>query len=251
MKMKNTITRWSLAAAVALALPAHAAFKCVDDKGRTHIGDTPPEPCGNVVMYEVTRSGQVLRTIQPTLTEEQVKARLAEEEKRKEADRAAGEQKRKDLALLATYSSEAEFDVALDRNTEPIKGRIKSAHERVAAIDKRSKELDEELEFYKAGKSGKSAKKVEAPPMLVEEQARLKHEKVTLQKNVVGFEKEMADLKAKFEVDKRRWIALKQGGGAATVDPKPGEPKAVEAKADAKKTVEAKPDAKAPAKKAN
>jgi hypothetical protein len=237
--MKNSIRGWSLAAAVALAFPAHAAFKCVDEKGRTHIGDTPPEPCANVVMYEVTRSGQVLKTIQPSLTEEQVKARAAEEERRKEADKAAGEQKRKDLALLATYSSEAEFDVVRDRNIEPLNGRIRSAQERLVAIDKRNKELDEELEFYKAGKSGKSGKKAEAPPMMVEEQARLRNEKAQLARNVVGYEQEIAELKAKFDVDKRRWLALKQGGGATGVEARASEAKAeakpVEVKGDAKK----------------
>jgi Domain of unknown function (DUF4124) len=232
--MKNTVKTLTLAAAVALALPAHAAFKCVDEKGRTHIGDTPPDPCANVVMYEVTRSGQVLRTIQPTLTEEQAKARIAEDERRKEAEKAANEQKRKDLALLATFSSETEFDVVRDRNIEPINGRIKSAQERMAAIDKRNKELEDELEFYKAGKSSKSsAKKTEAPPMMVEEQARLRHEKQTLAKNVVLYEKEIVEMRAKFDVDKRRWIALKGGAGAAA-EAKPAEPKAVEVKADAK-----------------
>jgi hypothetical protein len=244
--MNNRMKTLCLAVSAVMALPAQAAFKCVDEKGRTHIGDTPPEQCAKVVMYEVTRTGTVLRTIQPTLTEEQVKARIAEDEKRKEGEKVAAEQKRKDLALLATYSSEAEVDVARDRNVEPIQGRIKLAKERITAIDKRNKELDEELEFYKAGKSSKAgAKKVEAPPMMVEEQARLKHEKQTVTKSIAGYEKEITDLTSKYAVDKKRWLALKTGGGAAAVDPKPGEPKPVEAKA------EAKAEPKAPAKKTN
>jgi len=251
--MNNRMKTLCLAVSALLAVPAQAAFKCVDEKGRTHIGDTPPEQCAKVVMYEVTRTGQVLRTIQPSLTEDQVKARIAEEEKRKEAEKIGAEQKRKDLALLATYSSEAEVDVARDRNVEPIQGRIKLAKERITAIDKRSKELDEELEFYKAGKSAKAGgKKVEAPPMMVEEQARLKQEKQAVTKSIAGFEKEVAEMTRKYEVDKKRWLALKTGGGAAAVDPKPGEPKPaekVEAKAEVK--AEAKPEGKAPAKKTN
>jgi hypothetical protein len=227
--MKNHAHTMALAASLLLALPAHAAFKCTDKEGRTHIGDTPPEQCGNVVMYEVSRSGQVLRTIQPSLTEEQVKARIAEDERRKESEKVAAEQKRKDLALLATFSSENEFDVVRDRNIEPIKGRISSAKERMTAIDKRNKELDDELEFYKAGKSAKSSsKKVEAPPMLVDEQKRLTHEKQVLAKNIVGYEKEIVELNSKFAVDKRRWLALKSGKLEAV------EAKPVEVKADAK-----------------
>ena len=225
------------ASAALLSIPAHAAFKCVDEKGATHIGETPPEQCAKVVMYEVTSTGRVLRTIQPSLTEDQVKARIEAEEKRKEADKANFEQKRKDLALLATYSTEQEFDVALNRNVEPITGRIKSTQDRVAAIDKRVKELDEELEFYKAGKTGKSSpgKKGDGGAVFVEEQQRLKHEKGVLTKNAVGYEKEIADMKAKFEVDKKRWILLKAGkGGEAPSDAKPVDAKPVEAKAEPK-----------------
>ena len=248
--MKNRILALTIEAAAVMAAPAHAAFKCVDEKGRTYIGDTPPEACAKVVMYEVTRGGQVIRTIQPSLTEEQVKARLEEEEKKKEADKAAFEQKRKDLALLATYSTEAEFDVARDRNIDPINARIKLAQERIGDIDKRNKQLDEELEFYKAGKSGKSkapeggGKKSDTGAMLQEEQTRLKAEKSQVQKTILGSEKEIADLKAKFEVDKKRWIALKSGKAGAGTSDAPADAKATDAKAEAK-TTEAKADAKA------
>ena len=240
--MKTSNRALVLVSAALLSVPAHAAFKCVDEAGRTHIGDTPPEQCAKVVMYEVTRSGQVLRTIQPSLTEDQVKARIEAEERKKEADKAAFEQRRKDLALLATYSSEQEFDVVLTRNVEPITGRIKSAQERTAAIDKRVKELDDELEFYKAGKTGKSAttKKGDGGAVFLEEQQRLKHEKGVLAKNVVGYEKEIAEMKAKFEVDKKRWVLLKAGKGGDL----PSDAKPAEAKADAKPT-EAKAETKA------
>ena len=235
MKIRNRAL--ALVSAALLSIPAHAAFKCVDESGRTHIGDTPPDQCAKVVMYEVTRGGQVLRTIQPSLTEDQVKARVEADEKKKEAEKAAFEQRRKDLALLATYSSEQEFDVVLNRNVEPINGRIKSAQERTTAIDKRVKELDDELEFYKAGKSGKSAsaKKGDAGAVLVEEQQRLKHEKGVLAKNVVGYEKDIAEMKAKFDVDKKRWIALKAGKSDVPADAKPTEAKAAAPKAATKK----------------
>ena len=231
--MRTTTKILGLSVALLFAGSAGAAYRCVDDKGKTHVGDTPPEQCGNVVMYEVTRSGSIIRKIEPSLTPEQVKERADAEEKRKEGEKIAAEAKRKDLALLATYSSEGEFDVVRDRSIEPIKGRIKSAQERLAAIDKRTKEIDDEMEFYKAGKKA-SAKKAEAPPNLVSELDRLKSEKAGLVRGIAASEREIKDMHAKFDVDKKRWVALKTGGGAATIDPKPGEPKAVEAKGDAK-----------------
>jgi hypothetical protein len=219
--MKSTLTSLALLAPALFAASAGAAYKCVDDKGLTRIGDTPPEQCANVVMYEVTSRGSVVRRIEPSLTPEQVKAKADELERKKENDKVANEQKRKDLALLATFSSENEFDTVRERTIEPLKGRIKSAHDRQAAIDKRLKELEDEMEFYKAGKSkgrtpdGKVKAAPEAPPMLVGELQRLKAERETLNRNVVGYDRDIAAIKGKFDTDKKRWMALKAGGGAA------------------------------------
>lgn len=201
-----------LVATTVLATSASAAFRCVDEKGRTHIGDTPPAGCANVVMQEITRGGTVIRTIQPTMTEEQVKARQESEEKARAAEKVAAEQKRKDMALLSTYGSEKEFDVARDRNIEPIQSRIKQAQERDKDIDKRIKVIKEEMEFYTAGKK-KGAKKEDMPSGLAFEMKRLDEEKQSIARNLAGYEREIAELKAKFEVDKKRWVALKQGAG--------------------------------------
>ncbi|HYC35862.1 MAG TPA: DUF4124 domain-containing protein [Usitatibacter sp.] len=195
---------------VALFAPhAGAAFKCIDEKGRTHIGDTPPLACANVVMYEVSRSGQVLRKIEPSLTPEQVKAKEEEAARKVEAERAAFEQKRKDTALLQTYSSEKEFDVVLERNIEPLAKSIKLAEERTKAVEKREKEVADEMEFYKAGKGGKGKKDKAPPKSLLEEQERLKSEKEGLAKSIAGYRKEIAEMKARFEVDRKRWVALR------------------------------------------
>ena len=123
---------------------AGAAYKCVDTKGITHVGDTPPPGCAAVMMYEVTPAGKVLREIEPTLTPEQAKVRALENERKKAADAVAAEQKRKDIALLSTYASEKEFDVARDRNIEPLRGRIATSKDRIKAVEKRQKEIQED-----------------------------------------------------------------------------------------------------------
>lgn len=230
--MKTTIKTLCLATSILFAASAGAAFKCKDEKGVTHVGDTPPEQCAKVVMYEVTHSGAVIRTIEPSLTAEQAKARVDADERKKESDKLANEQKRKDLALLATYSSESEFDVVRDRSIQPILARIKVAQERLPAVDKRTRELGEELEFYKAGKGTKSSaggKKVEAPVMITSELERLRGEKLALGKNVADSEKEIAEMRARFDVDKKRWVALKSGSGS-----KPADAPVAEAKPEAK-----------------
>jgi chromosome segregation ATPase len=208
-----------IALALLYAPFAHAAFKCVDERGVTLFGDTPPAGCANVVMYELSPHGAVIRKIDPTPTPEQLKARLEEQAKRKEAERAAAEQKRKDMALLATYASEKEIDVARDRNIEPIRSRIRGAEERITAVDKRLEQLANEMEFYKAGKKGGRNEKARPPESLVADQERAQKERATLAKNISDSEKEIQAVRARYEADRRRYAELKGGGGDSALRP--------------------------------
>jgi uncharacterized protein DUF4124 len=200
-----------LLAALVLAAPfAGATYKCVNEKGITLIGDTPPEGCERVIMYEMSPTGHVVRKIDPTPSPDELKAYAADADKRRAAERAAAEQKRKDVALLNTYSTDKEIDTARDRNLEPIRGRIKSAQSRIGEVDKRLKEIDEEMEFYKAGKSKKKDAKPIAPPIgLVADRERVQKERDALLATIASSEKEMIAVKERYEADKVRFGELK------------------------------------------
>jgi len=200
-----------LVAALALAQSANAAYKCVDENGRTHFGDTPPPGCASVPLYEVTPGGSVLRRIEPTPTPEQLRAREDQARRQREMDHAAAVQKRKDDALLNTFGSEREFDTARDRNIEPINSRIRSARERIRAVDQRLAKIDDEMEFYTTGKS-RSAKG-EVPPSLTAEQERLRREKQGLEASIVGYERDIVAQREKFDSDRKRWLELKAASG--------------------------------------
>src|SRR5258705_10624409 len=101
---------------VLFAPAAGATFKCVDEKGVTRIGDTPPAECGNVIMYETSPSGTVLRKIDPTPTPEQLKAKEEEFERAKTAIKKQAEQKGRDTALLNTFGADREFACGRARN---------------------------------------------------------------------------------------------------------------------------------------
>lgn len=199
-----------IAALLLLAPAAGAAYKCVDERGLTHVGDTPPAGCANVVMYEITKSGQIVRKIDPTPTAEQVRVREEEQRRKHEAEKIAAEQKRKDTALLTTFASEKEFDTARDRNIEPLNGRIRSAQDRIKAVDERLAKIEDEMEFYKTGK-GKAAKEREVPPVLIAEQERLLKEKQTMAASIAASEKEIQAQRDRFDADKKRWVELKSG----------------------------------------
>jgi chromosome segregation ATPase len=150
----------------------------------------------------------VIKKIDPSLTEAEVKARKEEAERKLQADKQAAEQRRKDEALLNTYGSEREIDMTRDRNIEPIKARIKIARERIEAVDKRVLQIEEEMEFYKAGKS-KAGKTRETPQNLTADLERVKKEKAVLEKSIASSEREIETLRNKYDTDKKRWLALK------------------------------------------
>ncbi len=208
--------------AVCFAPAAGAAFKCVDEKGLTHIGDTPPAGCADVVMYETSPSGRVLRKIDPTPTAEQLRARQDEFERVRDSLKGAAEQKRKDTALLNTFSAEREFDVVRDRNIEPIRGRIKNAEERIKAVEKRQAEIQEEMEFYRAGKS--KTRTLAPPAQLTADLDRFNKEHTTLKNNIASYEKEIEQLKVRFEADKKRWLDLKADPSMRNQQPAPSKP---------------------------
>lgn len=220
--MKNTIF---LAAMLVLHAPlAGAAFKCVDEKGLTRIGDTPPEQCGNVVMYEIKPNGTVIRKIDPTPSPEQLKQLREEAERKREADKMAAAQKRRDEALLNTYSNEKEFEIARDRNIEPIRGRINNAKERLKVIEERETKIAEEMEFYKAGKKKSGKKDADAPPpMLVAEKEGLEKERQSIHATMAAQEKEIEELRTRYDTDRKRWVVLKAGtaGTQAKADAPP------------------------------
>jgi hypothetical protein len=200
---------------VALLLQANlagAVFKCVDPKGVTRIGETPPDECASVVMYELRANGSVLRAIDPTPSPDQLKARQEDAARKREADKIAAVQKRKDDALISTFSNEREFDVTRDRNIEPIKGRIRGGEERIKLIEDREAKIAEHLEFYKEGQGKAKGKQPDGPPpAILAEQDSLAKEKEALRAMIVRQRKEIEELRARYDTDKQRWIALKSG----------------------------------------
>ena len=159
-----------------------------------------------------TPSGTVLRKIDPTPTPEQLKARQAEEAKAKEAAKAATEAQRRDKILLTTYASEQDFDRAIEVALQPLMKQVEGNATRLKAVEKREKELNDELEFYKAGssKSKTAAKGREPPAQLTNDIALLKKEKESLTQSTAKAEKDMEAVRQRFEADKARWNELRQ-----------------------------------------
>ncbi len=210
---------------LALYVPAASAvYKCADDKGMTIFGDTPPPGCAaNAPIYEIAPSGHVIRRIDPTPTPEQAKELAAEQAAAKKAALAAAEQKRKDMALLNSYTSAQEFDVARDRNIEPVAGRIVSAQDRMKELDKREDEINKQIANMKEEAKSKKGgdEEFEPPAWLTANLDRVHKERTNLVAGLARYRKEIEDLKAKYDSDKQRWIKLKATQGTLEADVAP------------------------------
>jgi hypothetical protein len=109
-----------------LSLPADAKlFKWVDDQGVTHYGEVIPPEYANKEKDALTKGGLIeKRPVKESA--ESINAKEQAEQKRKIDNQASEEHKRRDNALLNTYSNEAEIDAARERSLVLITARIET-----------------------------------------------------------------------------------------------------------------------------
>jgi hypothetical protein len=217
-----------LFALVAFAVPpAHAAtYKWTDEDGKVHYSDkAPPEaPKGATVLDKQARP---VKKIEAPLTPEQLKAKADEDERQKTIARERDEQARKDRALMASYTSENEIDLARNRAVSTLESQIKSAQTFIETLTKQQKTIATRKQSY-AGKP--------LPIELERESAGVEAE--LSQQNIVIRQKqeELEMVAAKYDTIKQRWreiLADKERAAAAERDVKP-QPAPAPAKAGAK-----------------
>jgi hypothetical protein len=197
--------------ALLTALPCFGAtYKWVDEKGITHYGDTIPPQYVNQGSTELNSKGQVIRKTAPALTAEQLKAQQVEIAKEKELGKQAEERRRHDLALMGTYTTEKDIDLARERNTQQIDGTIQAAKERLAVSDARIKSLNEQMEFYQG--KGKAGKRRTPPPELMEDLEQNKKQQSVFTATIAELEKEKQQVAIRFNEDKARFAEIKEGG---------------------------------------
>ena len=185
------------------ATPASAQsqkmYKCKDSKGKTYYTQTPPAECLGKEMEELSRQGTVIRKREAMQTPEQLAAREAEEKRKKEEEALAREEKRKNQALLNTYSSEKDIEDGRQRALKQSEQAAKEIEKRIAETQKRAKALAAEKEFY--------LKK----PMPKKLQDDIKNNDMDLKTQEVALaakKKELGEINAKYDEDKRRYLQL-------------------------------------------
>lgn len=193
-----------IAGAVQAQTPAGGAkIVCWKDKAGKTVGcgdKVPPEYQDNATKQLNTR-GITVNQSDPALTAEQKKA-LQLEAERIAADKAlAAEQKRRDKALLDTFSSVNEIDLKRKRDTTLIESNIEAQQTNLKNANDRQADARTRMESFK-----KENKPVPAP--LQEEYDRADAAKVKIQAQITQKRKDISDLNLQYDEMKKRYAEL-------------------------------------------
>jgi hypothetical protein len=202
-----------------------ATYKWVDEKGVVHYTDHMPPEAINKGTAELNKQGVTVKKTEPAPTPEQRRAKEEEEARQKALAKQQAEAARRDRALLSSYTSEAEIDLARNRSLRTIESVVQS-----------SKAYSEQLGRRKADIEGKRKTEFAQKPMPAAMERELETINVELakQEDLVALkQKDVVAVNAKYDGDKKRWrelVAAKGGEAAALADvnvlPPPPEPPA-------------------------
>lgn len=202
----------ALAAFALLAAPGlsrAATYKWVDDKGVVHYSDKLPPEGVNKGNVELNSQGVPIRKTDPALTPEQRRAREIEDERRRQSVREEEEFERRDRALLASYTSEGEIELARNRALKTIEDVVQSAIGYSEQLTKRKVVT----EAKKADYRGKPV------PVAIESELESVAVEIARQADLIAQKKrEAVAVNAKYDADKKRWreLVAAKGGAAAT-----------------------------------
>ena len=202
---------------VVLAQGAAAQIRiycCNDANGRKVCGDFLPPACQGRAYEERDNRGFVSKTVDAPLTAEQQARRDAEMAAKEEAKKKAGEERRRTLALLSTYSSEKDINSARDRALAVIDKNLKQAQQRLEEANKKKTKLDGDKEFYK-GKPLPASVTADVR----DNEKEIKAQQATVDEKV----KEMEEVRSRFAAEKKRYLELtgKKSTEAAPAAPVP------------------------------
>ncbi len=167
--------------------------KWVDDKGVTHYGDKMPAT-------DMHRDNSVLNKQGVVIKRNQVNA------KSHEVDQEALEQKRRDRALRASYTTEDEIDLARDRNLQMNEVTLQALEQRKAGALKR-------LESGQKSADGFTKRQKPVPEDLSKELEDTKAEIDRIDQQIDEQKSSMDLTRKQYNDDKQRFIELKTEQG--------------------------------------
>jgi hypothetical protein len=198
---------FAVASFLAAAGPARAAtYKWVDEKGVVHYTDKMPPEAVDKASIQLNPQGVPVNKTDRALTPEQRRAIEQEAERARARARAQEELDRRDRALVASYTSEAELDLARNRSLQTINNVILSSQ----AFSEQLSNRKVDVETKKAQSQGKPIVAVLDRELESIDAELLRQSDLVAQKK-----REATIITAKYDADKQRWRELVAAKGPA------------------------------------
>jgi hypothetical protein len=166
-----------------------------------HYTDSLPPDAVDKANVELNTQGITVGKTEPTATPEQRRAREAEAERAKQEAKDQQEAARLDRALLDSYTSEQDIELAKSRSLRTIEQSVESARAYIAQLTKRK----EAMAAAKVNPNDKSAAAANE-----RELARVNSDLDQQQEFLSRKQIEMNNLIARYDNDKERWRAAKE-----------------------------------------
>jgi Domain of unknown function (DUF4124) len=145
----NPMAMLLLAAGLVAGMPTLAeTYKWVDETGHVHYTDQIPAEAVNRGLIELNKQGMTRKIIEPALLPEQRKAQEEKLGQQREAERALVQKRNQENALLLSYTSEDDIDLAKRRNLALIGAGILGAEARIRELQKRAADVEKEMLSY-------------------------------------------------------------------------------------------------------
>ena len=189
-------------------VPTSSSYRCVGTDGKKYYGSTVPPQCIGQPVEQLNREGMVIKRFDAQASAAEREKKAAEEVERKKREAVSKEEGRRNRALLATYTSEKDIDTARARALQENQGAVADIEKRIGGLKTRLTELKKELEFY----SGKNK-----PPAKLAQDIQSAEFDVKAQEELLAQKKkEVEQINARYDDDKKRYSELTRGGGASS-----------------------------------
>jgi hypothetical protein len=176
-------------------------YKWVDDRGVTHYGQSIPSEFRNQEAAVMNKRGLTVGEIESAATPEQRKALEERAAQQKEEQKRLVEQRRRDRALINTYSSAKEIDQARERNLLFAQQALRGLDPRIRGTQERLTNLRAQAETHQ--QSGRVV-----PDWLTEDIARQEEMLAALHADSQRHKANIESIQARFDADKKRYIEL-------------------------------------------
>lgn len=166
--------------------------KWVDKQGVTHYGDQAPIQDNVNKTSELNKAGVTVKRAEQTTTQH-------------EAEKVSSEQLRRDSALLASYNSVEEIDIARDRNTKIDELALDSlAQKRTHLVEQQKKNADKIADLTK--------RKRPVPQPLTQDHQKYQTDIADTDKQMVTKKHDIEAIRQRYNNDKQRYQELKAQG---------------------------------------